>query len=78
MFVQKIEEINAVFNDEAILNLIQKALESDFYEIKYEKFELVNAEFTTTEEGKPVVKIKYQKIVRTVDKNEEKENDDNS
>lgn len=76
MFVQKIEEINAVFDDEAILKLIQKTVESDFYEIKYEKFELVNTEFTTNEDGKPLLKLKYQRIVKTVDKNAKEETDD--
>jgi hypothetical protein len=73
MFLQQIQEINAVFDEETILSLIHKAVESEFYEIKYEKYELINAEFVNTEDGKPLVKVKYQKILKTIDKNVKEE-----
>ena len=75
MFLQQIQEINAVFDEEAILSLIQKAIETEFYEIKYEKYELVNAEFTNNEDGKPLVKAKFQKVLKTIDRNDKEETD---
>ena len=75
MFLQQIQEINAVFDEEAILKLIQKAVEAEFYEVKYEKYELVNSEFVNTEDGKPLVKVKYQKVLKTIDKNAKEETD---
>jgi hypothetical protein len=64
-----------VFDEEAILKLIQKAVEAEFYEITYDKYQLINAEFVNTEDGKPLVKVKYQKILKTIDKNAKEETD---
>jgi hypothetical protein len=78
MFLQHIQEVNVVFDETSILKLIQKEIEDRYYEVKYNSYALVNAEFTNTEDGKPLVKVKYQKIVTTINPDNKDEEESES
>lgn len=76
MFLQHTQDIKVVFDEDAIIELLKKHVENVYYEAKYGSFELISSEIEITDDKKPVVKLRYQKLEKTIDSTKKDESDE--
>ena len=77
MFLQHTQDIKVIFDEESILDLVRKHVEQTYYETKYSGYQLISSEVEITDEHKPLIKLRYQKIEKTIDNTKKKEDDAN-
>jgi hypothetical protein len=76
MFLQHTQDIKVVFDEESILDLVKKHIESVYYETRYGSYQLISSEVEITDERKPLIKLRYQKIEKTIDDTKKDKADD--
>ena len=77
MFLQHTQDIKVVFDEDAIIELIKKHVENVYYETKYGSFQLISSEVEITDDRKPLIKLRYQKIEKTIDNTKKVEGEAN-
>ncbi len=76
MFLQHTQDVKVVFDEESLFKILKQHILTEYYEVKYSDFELISTDFEITEDRKPIVKLRFQKIVKTIEPKKEKEDAD--
>lgn len=75
MFLQHTQDIKVVFDEESVIDILTKHIENVYYETRYGKYEPLSSEVLINDENKLVIKLRYQKIEKTIDYKKDDEND---
>ncbi len=76
MFLQHTQDVKVVFDEESLIKILKKHIESEYYEVRYSGYQLISTDIEISEDRKPLIKFRYQKIVQTLDPKKDDEDAD--
>lgn len=67
MFLQHTQDVKVVFDEESLIKILKKYIENEYYEVRYSGYQLISTDIEITEDRKPLIKFRFQKVVQTLE-----------
>jgi len=67
VFLQHTQDVKVVFDEESLIKILKKHIENEYYEVRYSGYQLISTDIEITEDRKPLIKFRFQKVVQTLE-----------
>jgi len=67
VFLQHTQDVKVVFDEESLIKILKKYIENEYYEVRYSGYQLISTDIEITEDRKPLIKFRFQKVVQTLE-----------